>query len=82
MLKKFLGDPLLIVPTDYEEILVQILGHQVRKLRIKEVALVKVIWRNQFIEVVTWEAEKDMKNKYPHLVESRENRYQGIKFSS
>ena len=42
ILKKFLGDPLLIVPTEYEEILVQILGRQFRKLRIKEVALVKV----------------------------------------
>ena len=82
MLKKFLGDPSLIVPTEYEEILVQILGCQVRKLRTKEVASVKVLWKNQFINEVTWESEKDMKKRYPHLFESRENRGQGIKFSS
>ncbi|WMV38355.1 hypothetical protein MTR67_031740 [Solanum verrucosum] len=50
-----------------------ILDRQVRKLRTKEVASVKVLWRNQFIEEATWEAEKDMKKRYPHLFESREN---------
>ncbi|WMV09277.1 hypothetical protein MTR67_002662 [Solanum verrucosum] len=57
MLKKFMGDPSLIIPTEdigirdilsYEEILVQILDRQVRKLRTKEVASAKVLWRNQF----------------------------------
>ena len=43
MLKIFLGDPSLTVPTEYEEILVQILGCQVRKLRTNEVASVKVL---------------------------------------
>ncbi|WMV40972.1 hypothetical protein MTR67_034357 [Solanum verrucosum] len=32
-----------------------------------EVASVKVLWRNQFVEEATWEAEGDMKNRYPHL---------------
>ncbi|WMV49630.1 hypothetical protein MTR67_043015 [Solanum verrucosum] len=58
MLKKFMGDPSLIIPTEdigikeslsYEEILVQILDHRVRKFRTKEVESVKVLWRNQFI---------------------------------
>ncbi|WMV15332.1 hypothetical protein MTR67_008717 [Solanum verrucosum] len=52
MLKKCMGDPSLIIPTkdigikdslSYEEILVQILDRQVRKLRTKEVASVKVL---------------------------------------
>ncbi|WMV30774.1 hypothetical protein MTR67_024159 [Solanum verrucosum] len=52
MLKKCMGDPSLIIPTEgigindslsYEEILVQILDRQVRKLRKKEVASVKVL---------------------------------------
>jgi len=51
----------------YEEIPVQILDRQVRKLRTKEVASVKVLWRNQFVEEATWEAEEDMKTRYPHL---------------
>ncbi|KAH0722658.1 hypothetical protein KY290_005316 [Solanum tuberosum] len=50
MLKKCIGNPSLIIPTEnigikdslsYEEILVQILDRQVRKLRTKEVASVK-----------------------------------------
>ncbi|KAK4714099.1 hypothetical protein R3W88_020006 [Solanum pinnatisectum] len=82
MLKKCMGDPSLIIPTEsigiknnlsYEEIPVQILDRQVHKLRTKEVASVKVLWRNQFVEEATWEAEEDMKKRYPHLFESGEN---------
>ncbi|KAF3614249.1 putative U4/U6 small nuclear ribonucleoprotein Prp3-like [Capsicum annuum] len=51
----------------YEEIPVEILNHQVRRLRNKEVSLVKVLWRNQSVEGATWEAEADMQTKYPHL---------------
>ncbi|WMV14167.1 hypothetical protein MTR67_007552 [Solanum verrucosum] len=53
----------------YEEIPVQILDRQVRKLRTKEVASVKVLWRNQFLEEATWEAEENIKKIYPHLFE-------------
>ncbi|WMV54235.1 hypothetical protein MTR67_047620 [Solanum verrucosum] len=81
MLKKCMGDPSLIIPTkhigindslSYEKIPVHILDRQVRKLRTKEVASVKVLWRNQFVEEATWEAEEDMKKIYPHLFESGE----------
>ncbi|WMV47189.1 hypothetical protein MTR67_040574, partial [Solanum verrucosum] len=61
----------------YEEIPVQILDRQVRKLRTNEVALVKVLWRNQFVEEATWEAEEYMKKRYPHLFESGGNADQG-----
>ncbi|WMV37159.1 hypothetical protein MTR67_030544 [Solanum verrucosum] len=44
----------------YEEIHVPILDRQFRKLRIKEVASAKVLWRNQFVEEATWEDEEDM----------------------
>ncbi|WMV49648.1 hypothetical protein MTR67_043033 [Solanum verrucosum] len=55
MLKKCMGDPSLIIPTEdigvkdslsYKKIPVQILDRQVCKLRTKEVASVKVLWRN------------------------------------
>ncbi|WMV55331.1 hypothetical protein MTR67_048716 [Solanum verrucosum] len=81
MLRKCMGDPSLIIPTEdigikdslsYEEISVQILDRQVRKLRTKEVASVKVLWRNQFVEKSTWEAEEYMKKRYPHLFETGE----------
>ncbi|WMV23820.1 hypothetical protein MTR67_017205 [Solanum verrucosum] len=89
MLEKCMGDPSLIISTEdieikdslsYEEIPVQILDRQVRKLRTKEVASVKVLWRNQFVKEATWEAKEDMKNRYPHLFESGENTDQGINF--
>ncbi|XP_069145595.1 uncharacterized protein [Solanum lycopersicum] len=81
MLKKCLGDPSLIVPTEnvgikdslsYEEIQYQILDRKVRKLRTKEVASVKVLWGNQFVEEATLEVEKDMNKRYPHPLESGE----------
>ncbi|WMV50879.1 hypothetical protein MTR67_044264 [Solanum verrucosum] len=86
MLKKCMGDPSFIIPTEdigikdslsYEDIPVQILDCQVRKLRTKEVASIKVLWRNQFVEEATWEAEEDMKKRYPHLFETAEVLDQG-----
>ncbi|WMV37909.1 hypothetical protein MTR67_031294 [Solanum verrucosum] len=86
MLKKCMGDPSLIIPTEdigikdslsYAEILVSILDRQVCKLRTKEVASIKVHWINKFVEEATWEAEKDMKKRYPNLFEPREILVQG-----
>ncbi|XP_070057278.1 uncharacterized protein [Nicotiana tomentosiformis] len=45
----------------YDELPVAILDRQVRKLRTKDVASVKVLWRNKNIEEMTWEAEEEMK---------------------
>ncbi|XP_070042739.1 uncharacterized protein [Nicotiana tomentosiformis] len=72
------GDSSLLVPVEtievneeltYKEIPVVILYRQVRKLRNKEIAFVKVLWKNQQVEETTWEAEEEMKKKYPHLFE-------------
>ncbi|XP_070054424.1 uncharacterized protein [Nicotiana tomentosiformis] len=52
-----------------KEIPVIIIDRQVQKLRNKEIASVKVLWRNQQVEEATWEAEEEMKRKYPHLFE-------------
>ncbi|XP_075092444.1 uncharacterized protein LOC142172676 [Nicotiana tabacum] len=79
MLRKFLGDPSCISPIEdievsenlsYEEIPVAILDRQIRKLRTKEVASVKVLWRSNNVEEMTREAEEDMKSRYSHLFES------------
>ncbi|CAN4090606.1 unnamed protein product [Withania somnifera] len=56
----------------YEEVPIAILDQQVKKLRNKEVHSVKVLWRNQQVKEVTWEAEEAMKSKYPHLFEFEE----------
>ncbi|XP_070013345.1 uncharacterized protein [Nicotiana sylvestris] len=75
-LRKVVGDPSTIVPVEtievneelsYEEVPVAILDRQVRKLRNKKIAFVKVLWRNQQVEEATWEAEDKMKKKYQHL---------------
>ena len=76
MLKKCIGDPISILPLEglsvnedlyYEEAPMEILDRQVKKLRNKEVASIKVLWRNHLVEGETWEAEVDMKSRYPHL---------------
>ncbi|WMV51122.1 hypothetical protein MTR67_044507 [Solanum verrucosum] len=71
LLKKCVGDPASIVPLEsvavkdslsYEDVPVEILDRQVRRLRNKEVASVKVLWRSQTVEGATWEAEAAMKS--------------------
>ncbi|XP_070020379.1 uncharacterized protein [Nicotiana sylvestris] len=76
MLRKCIGDPSKIMSVDdvqvtellsYEETLIIILDRQFRILRTKGVASVKVFWRNNNVEEMTWEAEEDMKSRYPNL---------------
>ncbi|WMV32950.1 hypothetical protein MTR67_026335 [Solanum verrucosum] len=76
LLKKCVGDPTSILPLDsigikdsisYKGVSVEILDRQVCKLRNKEIASVKVLWRNQLVEGATWEADDNMISYYPHL---------------
>ncbi|WMV09889.1 hypothetical protein MTR67_003274 [Solanum verrucosum] len=61
MLKKFIGDPVSIIPLEglgvdeslsYEEVPIEILDRQVKRLRNKEVPSIKVLWRNHLVEVL------------------------------
>jgi len=79
MLKKCIGDLVSIIPLEglgvheslsYEDVPVKILNRQVKRLRNKEIASVKVLWRNHLVEGATWEAEADMKSRYPHFFPS------------
>ncbi|XP_015165286.1 uncharacterized protein [Solanum tuberosum] len=80
MLRKCVGDLNAIMSLDvvgvvednltYEEVPIQILDRQVKRLRNKDVASVKVLWRNQQVESATWEAEADMQRQYPYLFHS------------
>ncbi|XP_070019881.1 uncharacterized protein [Nicotiana sylvestris] len=83
MLRKCIGDPSRVVPIkdvqitedlSYEEVLVAILDRQVHKLRTKDVASIKVLWRSKNMEEMTWETEKDMKSKYPYLFQNEDNK--------
>ncbi|XP_070042752.1 uncharacterized protein [Nicotiana tomentosiformis] len=76
MLRQCIGDPSRIFPFDdvqvteqlsYEEAPIAILDRQVQRLRTKDVALTKVLWRNNNVEEMTWEAEEDIKSRYPLL---------------
>ena len=51
----------------YEEEPVAILDREVRKLRSKEIASIKVQWKNRPVEESTWAKEADMQERYPHL---------------
>lgn len=66
VLRKFVVDPSSIMPLEevgieenltYEEVSVEILDWQVKKLRNKEVSCVNVLWRNQLVKSVTWEVK-------------------------
>ncbi|XP_059313088.1 uncharacterized protein LOC132064195 [Lycium ferocissimum] len=76
MLRKCIRDPSKIVPFDdlqvtenltCEEEPIAILDPQVRRLKNKEVASVKVLWRSKDWEEMTWDAEAEIMSKYPHL---------------
>ncbi|XP_017974468.1 PREDICTED: uncharacterized protein LOC108661549 [Theobroma cacao] len=76
MLRKYNPDPSHVIRYEtiqlkddltYKEQPVAILDRQVKKLRSKDVASVKVLWRNHTSEEVTWETEDEMRAKYPHL---------------
>ena len=51
----------------YEEEPVTILDREICKLRSREIASIKVQWKNRPVEEATWEKEVDMREKYLHL---------------
>ncbi|XP_069142954.1 uncharacterized protein [Solanum lycopersicum] len=51
----------------FEEEPIAILDRQVRKLRTKKIALVKVQWKHRSVGEATWETETDMQARYPQL---------------
>ena len=72
MLKRYHGDGNYIIRWDsilldenlsYEEELVAILDREVRKLRSREIASIKVQWKNRPVEESTWEKEADMQER-------------------
>ena len=76
MLKRYHGDGNYIIRWDsvlvdenlsYEEEPVANLDREVRKLRSRDFASIKVQWKNRPVEESTWEKEADMQERYPHL---------------
>ena len=53
----------------YVEEPIAILDRQVRRLRSKEIPLVKVLWNHHGEKEATWELETDMRCQYPQLLQ-------------
>ncbi|GKE72426.1 putative reverse transcriptase domain-containing protein [Tanacetum coccineum] len=78
-LKKCLADPTLHVPLEeiqddaklnFMEEPVEILEHEIKKLKRSRILIVKVRWNSKRGPEYTWEREDQMKLKYPHLFSS------------
>ena len=76
MLRKFVSDLGKVLNEADVEILgdltyveqpVRILDTQIRKLRNKEIPMVKVLWNHHNIEECTWETRESMLQQYPYL---------------
>ena len=79
ILRKYIPDASHVLKVDevelqpnlsYEEVPVGIMDRQVRKLRTKEIPMVKVMWRHRGREEMTWETEVDIRAKYPRLFDA------------
>jgi len=75
-LRKYVSDPSHVIPRDdvqvrdnltVETLPVRIKGREVKKLRGKEIPLVKVVWGGVTSESLTWELESKMLKSYPNL---------------
>ncbi|PKA61609.1 hypothetical protein AXF42_Ash018222 [Apostasia shenzhenica] len=78
MLRKYVPHPAQVVQFDpkqmkikpnlsYKEEPIRILARDVRRLRNKEIPMIKVLWSNQTEKEATWESENKMKKFYPDL---------------
>ena len=88
MLRKYVPHPSHILQTQeievdkdlsYEEVPVAIVDRQIRKLRNKEIAMVKVQWRNHEVEECTWESQEAEKQRNSYGKSSvAESRSRGV----
>ena len=89
MLRKYIMDPIHVIDYEplqlnedlsYEEKSVRILAREVKTLRNRSIAFVKVLWRNHHSEEATWEREDEIREKYPELVQEFETFEDEISF--
>ncbi|XP_069144461.1 uncharacterized protein [Solanum lycopersicum] len=82
MLRKYIPDESNVLSLDFvelgldltfEEEPIDILDRQLRKLRTKEIASVKVQWKHRSVGEATWETEPDMRARYPQLFEASDS---------
>jgi len=75
-LRKYVADPSHVIPRDdvqvrdnltVETLPLRIEDREVKKLRGKDIPLVKVAWGGVTSESLTWELESKMQESYPEL---------------
>ncbi|GJX34228.1 hypothetical protein Tco_0245785 [Tanacetum coccineum] len=75
-LKKCVSDESLVILLDeihiddklyFVEELVEIMDHEVKRLKQSHIPIIKVRWDSRRGPEFTWEREDQFKNKYPHL---------------
>ena len=47
--------------------LVRIVDQRMKELRNKVIFMVKILWRSNRVEEMTWKTEASMRNRYPFL---------------
>ena len=76
MLRKYSTDPIHVIDYEplqlnedlsYKEKLVRILAREVKTLRNRSIAFVKVLWWNHHSEEGTWEREDEIRKKIPQV---------------
>ena len=87
-LRKYIPDPSHVIPMDDVQVRdnltivtvpVRIEGREMKQLRGKEIALVKVVWQGAAGESATWELESKMRDSYLNLFAS--GNFRGRKYS-
>ena len=80
MLRRYRSDPSHVIEVSdvqvsdtvsYEEKPETILDRQIKKLRTKEMPMVKVKWSYHSPKEATWEVEEEMRKKYPALFKDK-----------
>ena len=78
MLRKYIANPDVVMeyePLEIQEGLtyieepVKIVDKKEQVLCTKTIPTIKVLWHNHGVEEASWEAEHDMRSRYPHLFE-------------
>ncbi|CAN4115603.1 unnamed protein product [Withania somnifera] len=76
MLRRYMPDESHVIQEDlvrldesrsFVEEPVRILAKEVRKLRSREIPMVKVRWNHRSIEEATWEIESEVRKRYPQI---------------
>ena len=76
MLRKYIANPSHVLEAPLVELkqdfsfdvqLVGIVDQKLKELRNKVILMVKVLWKSDTIEEMTWETKASMKSRYPYL---------------